>query len=83
MSVTSRAMRDWSWIGWVATATFVSSYFLKEPASLRRVQAVGALLWITYGALIHALPVVVANLLVAVVAIGSSFRPSSGINREG
>jgi hypothetical protein len=33
-----------------------------------------ACLWGVYGALIHALPVVVANALVAGVAIASSFR---------
>lgn len=62
-------------IGWLATATFVGSYFCKQPVTLRRVQAVGALLWLTYGALIHAMPVVVANVIVASVAIWSSFQP--------
>ena len=60
------------WIGWVATATFASSYFFKHPAMLRRVQALAALLWIGYGALIHAAPVIVANLVVAAVAVYSA-----------
>jgi hypothetical protein len=63
------------WIGWVATATFAGSYFCKQPAALRRVQALAALLWIGYGALIRSLPVVVANVVVAVVAVYSSLRP--------
>ena len=67
-------MRDWTWIGWVATAIFASSYLFKEPGALRRVQAFGAILWIAYGILIHAMPVVVANSIVAVIAIASSFR---------
>ena len=62
------------WIGWLATAVFVSSYFTKRSATLRRVQGLAACLWAVYGALIHALPVIVANLIVAGVAIGSSFR---------
>jgi hypothetical protein len=62
-------------IGWVATAVFASSYFWKGPETLRRVQAVAALLWVVYGALIHALPVVVANLVVAGMAVISSYRP--------
>ena len=70
-------MHDWTWIGWVATAIFASSYLFKEPGALRRIQAFGALLWIVYGLLIHALPVVVANLVVAVIAIASSFRRRS------
>jgi len=61
-------------IGWLATAIFASSYFFKQPGTLRRVQALAALLWIAYGILIHALPVIVANLVVAAVALYSSFR---------
>ena len=65
------------WIGWVASAVFVSSYFCKQPATLRRVQGLAALMWVVYGAVIHALPVVAANLVVAGVAIWSSFaRPT-------
>ncbi len=56
------------WIGWLATAMFASSYFFKHPAALRKVQAGAALLWVAYGALIHAMPVVVANVVVAGVA---------------
>ena len=62
------------WIGWVATATFASSYFFRRPAALRRIQALAAVLWISYGAIIHALPVIVANVVVAAVAVVSSFR---------
>jgi uncharacterized protein with PQ loop repeat len=40
---------------------------------LRRVQGVGALLWLTYGILIHSGPVIVANIIVAGAAFWSSF----------
>jgi hypothetical protein len=60
------------WLGWVATAVFASSYFFKEQLVLRRIQAAAALLWVAYGAMIHALPVVVANLVVASVAVWST-----------
>jgi hypothetical protein len=60
------------WIGWIATAIFVSSYLCKDPAVLRRVQALAASLWIVYGLMLHATPVVVANLLVAGMAVYSS-----------
>jgi hypothetical protein len=63
-----------SWIGWVATALFASSYLAKRQATLRRIQAAAAVLWVIYGLLIHAFPVVVANALVATVALYSSFR---------
>ena len=65
-----------AWIGWVATAVFASSYLCREAASLRRVQAAAAVLWVVYGVLIQAAPVIVANLIVAGVAFASSLRLS-------
>ena len=59
-------------IGWVATAVFASSYFFRRPATLRKIQAGAALLWVAYGFLIGALPVVVANVIVAAAAVYSS-----------
>jgi hypothetical protein len=67
-----------SWIGWVATAVFASSYLCREPATLRRVQAGAAVLWVAYGLLIHAAPVVAANLIVASVALVSVRRWTGG-----
>jgi inner membrane protein len=60
------------WIGWLATAIFLGSYSCKDQGMLRRVQAVAALLWVVYGTVLHAVPIVVANLLVALVAVYSS-----------
>lgn len=60
------------WIGWLATAIFLASYSFKDQGKLRRVQAVAALLWVVYGAVIHAVPIIVANLLVALAALYSS-----------
>jgi hypothetical protein len=62
------------WIGWIATALFAASYFCKQPSTLRSVQALAALLWIGYGILIKAPPVIVANLVVAIVAAYSAWR---------
>jgi hypothetical protein len=64
------------WVGWVATAVFAVSYFCRQPAAMRRVQALAAALWIAYGVAIKAPPVIVANLVVAALAIISSFRRS-------
>jgi hypothetical protein len=52
------------YLGWSATAVFVSSYFCTRAERLKRMQMLGALLWIAYGVLIGASPVVAANLLV-------------------
>jgi len=60
------------WLGWLATGAFASSYLWKKPAALRKAQAGAALLWVIYGFLIHAFPVVVANLVVAGMAAWSS-----------
>jgi hypothetical protein len=73
-------MRDW--IGWLATAVFLVSYFTKTSVALRRVQGVAACLWAVYGGLIHAVPVVVANLIVAGVALASSFRRGTALDQR-
>ena len=67
-------MRDW--LGWLATAVFLTSYFTRQSVTLRRIQGLAACLWAVYGGLIHALPIIVANVLVAAVAVASSFRQS-------
>lgn len=64
-----------NWIGWVATGVFAISYFCRQPKMLRIVQAIAALMWVTYGFLIGAMPVVVANVIVALAAVYSSFAP--------
>jgi hypothetical protein len=61
-------------LGWIATAVFVGSYFFSRPSLLRAMQMVGAALWIIYGLLIGASPVIVANLLVLVAAAWTAWR---------
>jgi len=67
-------------LGWVATAVFVGSYFFTRPALLRAAQMLGATLWIVYGALIGAIPVVVANGLVFTAAAWTLFRARQSMN---
>ena len=62
-------------LGWVATAVFVGSYFFTRPAALRATQMVGATLWIVYGFLIEATPVIAANALVFAAAAWTCFAP--------
>jgi hypothetical protein len=69
-------------LGWAATAVFVGSYFTR-PSLLTRVQMAGALLWMAYGALQHALPVVVANLLVFAAAGWTARRSRRETAAEG
>lgn len=65
-------------IGWIATAVFTASYFFKRAEHLRRVQVAAACLWIAYGSLSGAVPVVAANILVvaAALAAGWTNRPT-------
>ncbi len=62
------------YLGWAATAVFAGSYFFGRPSFLRGAQMFGALLWVTYGVLIKASPVIVANVLVFSAAAWTSFR---------
>ena len=64
-------------LGWTATAVFVGSYFFSRPSLLRSVQMMGALLWVAYGVLISASPVIVANVLVFSAAAWTTFHKTS------
>ena len=65
------------YLGWGATAVFVGSYFCLRPSLLRGVQMAGALLWVIYGVLISASPVIVANILVFSAAAWTMIRARS------
>jgi len=65
------------YLGWAATAVFVGSYFFARQSALRGAQMLGALLWMSYGVLIKASPVIVANVLVFSAAAWTTFRKSS------
>lgn len=61
-------------IGWLATAIFGISYFVRNQAAMRWVQASAAVCWMLYGVLLHAAPVIVANVIVASLAGYSALR---------
>ena len=61
------------YLGWAATAVFVASYFSTSPDAIRRIQMVGAVMWMAYAVLNHAAPVFVANLLVLCAAVSFVF----------
>ena len=69
-------------LGWVATAVFVGSYFFTRPAALRAMQMVGATLWIVYGFLIEATPVIAANALVFAAAAWTWFAARKSSPRQ-
>jgi hypothetical protein len=70
-------------LGWVATAVFVGSYFFKRPTALRAMQMAGSVLWIVYGVLIEATPVIAANVLVFGAAAWTFFAPAPALTPPG
>jgi hypothetical protein len=70
-------------LGWSATGVFVASYFAARPSLLRAIQMLGALLWVTYGLLIGASPVIVANALVFAAAAWTTFRKHRSLQNHG
>jgi len=66
----------------VATAVFVGSYLCTRADALRKVQMVGAVLWIGYGVMMQAAPVITANVLVLGAAAWASRRREGGEPRQ-
>lgn len=62
-------------VGWLATAVFTASYFARRESQLRLLQMAGASLWLLYGVVIGATPVVVANVLVLAAAAWTTLGP--------
>ena len=69
-------------IGWAATALFGVSYFCREQRTLRLTQAGGALLWLAYGVALRAAPVIVANVIVASLALWSAWQLPRAVVQE-
>jgi hypothetical protein len=69
-------------VGWAATALFAASYFCREPRTLRLMQAAAALLWLAYGIALQAMPVIVANVIVASLALWSSWNAPRAVTPE-
>jgi hypothetical protein len=65
------------YLGWAATFVFVASYFASRAEMLRRIQMVGAVMWMTYGFLIGSAPVVASNVLVLGAAAWTMARADS------
>jgi hypothetical protein len=61
-------------IGWTATAVFTASYLSRNHSTLRRVQMAGASLWLAYGLVMQAPPVIGSNILVLSAACWAEYR---------
>lgn len=69
-------------IGWAATGLFAASYLVRDARRLRLVQAGAALVWIVYGVLLGAAPVIGANAAVAAIALLSLRRTGGQTETE-
>lgn len=69
-------------VGWAATAVFVSSYFFARPDRLRAVQMAGATIWIVYGVLLGAPPVIAANIMVIAAAAWTFYRSRRAVRND-
>jgi hypothetical protein len=70
-------------IGWLATSIFAVSYFVRNPATMRWIQALAAVCWIIYGVVLHARPVIVANVIVVMLAALTALRSVPRTGAEG
>jgi hypothetical protein len=61
-------------IGWLATAIFAISYFVRRRDHMLAIQIAAAAIWIGYGVLLGAAPVIGANAIVACAAFLSLWR---------
>ena len=52
-------------IGWIAMALTISSFFFAEMKTLRTINLIGCLVWMSYGACIESFPVVLTNVAIA------------------
>lgn len=52
-------------IGWCATSCFTLSYFVKKERNLLALQSLASSTWLVYGLVIGAIPLLVANFIVA------------------
>jgi hypothetical protein len=62
-----------SLLGWLATGLSAGSYLSRQQARLKKIQAAAACLWIVYGVSIDEPPVILANVIVAAMALCSAF----------
>jgi polyferredoxin len=73
-----RYLASGDWVGWIATSCFTLSYLVKKERTLLLLQGLASSIWLTYGLIIHAFPLVVANAIVA----GSAFSKAVGVIRR-
>ena len=67
-------MANVEYLGFLATLLVVASFLFQNIVLIRGVNALGAAVWIAYGALIGSLPVVALNAVVICIQLVQMFR---------
>ena len=62
------------YLGWAATAVFISSYFTSRLETMRALQLAGGAVWLAYGVGIDSRPVIVSNVLLCAAAAWTMLR---------
>jgi uncharacterized protein with PQ loop repeat len=56
-------------IGWVATILIIISFIFRDIYKLRLFSMIGAFLWIVYGIMANAYPIIILNVVVAFIQV--------------
>jgi uncharacterized protein with PQ loop repeat len=56
-------------IGWVATILIIISFIFRDIYKLRLFSMIGAFLWIVYGIMANAYPIIILNVVVAIIQV--------------
>ncbi len=69
-------------IGWLATAIFGASYFFRSPASCAWCRLSPRCAGSVHGVMLHAMPVIAANVIVVTLAVYSAWRNALEANEK-
>lgn len=68
------------WVGYLAMILVISSFVFKDLIKLRIVNLVGAIVFITYGFMLNAWPIIATNLIIIIIQIYHLFKPKFTTN---
>lgn len=68
------------WVGYLAMILVISSFVFKDIIKLRIVNLVGAIVFITYGFMLNAWPIIATNLIIIIIQIYHLFKPKLTTN---
>ncbi|NAS32458.1 uroporphyrinogen decarboxylase [Flavobacteriaceae bacterium R38] len=55
------------WIGYMASAGVLISFFMRNIRTLRLINSIGCIFFIIYGILLNSIPIIITNVAIALV----------------